>query len=88
MERLDEGPHKTPSMESIKRNQTKLLHGLEGSLNSAPFERDGNLYDFFPRAKSPLHEDLSLQEEDKDIPHSKEDQDLRSPFEDEAFSTM
>ena len=76
----------------IKPNQTKILHGLEGSLNSAPFQKpiegDGNLYHVFPRAKSPLHEDLSLQEEDVEIPPSKEDQDLRSLIVDEVFSTI
>ena len=37
VERFDEKYYETPSMEFIKPNQTKLLHGLEGSINSAPF---------------------------------------------------
>ena len=41
-----------------------------------------------PRAKSPLHEEISSQEEDMEILPSKEDQDLRSLIDDEAFSTI
>ena len=41
-----------------------------------------------PRAKSPLHEELSSQEEDREIPPSKEGQDLRSLIDDEAFSNI
>lgn len=89
VERFDEKSYETPSIESIKPYQTKILHGLARSINSAPFQKtiegEGNLYDTFPKAKSPLHEDISSQEEDMEIPPSKEDQYLRSLIDDEAF---
>ena len=92
VERFDEEYYEIPSMESIKPNRTKILHGLEGSLNLAPFQKtiegDGNLYDVFPREKSPLHEDLYSQGEDMEITLSKEYQDLRSTIDEETFSTM
>ena len=46
------------------------------------------MYDFLTREKSPLHEDLSFQEEDMEIPPSKEDQDLKSLIDGEEFSTI
>ena len=65
VERFNEEYYETPSVESIKPNQTKLLHGLEGSLNLAPFQKtiegDENLYDILPREKSPLDEDIFLK---------------------------
>ena len=89
VERFDEKSYETPSMETTKPYQKKNLHGLEGSINSAPFQKtiegEGNLYDALPKEKSPLQEELSSQEEDMEIPPSKEDQDLRSLIDDEAF---
>ena len=63
MERFDEKFYETPCVELIKPKQTKYLHGLEGYINPTPFQKtiDGNekLYDTFPRARSPLHDELS-----------------------------
>ena len=37
VERFDEKSYETPSIEFIKPNRTKILHGFEGSIKSAPF---------------------------------------------------
>ena len=57
-------------------------------MNPTPFlktmEEGVILFDAFPRARSPLDEGLSFQEEIMKIPPSIDDQDLRSLFDDEA----
>ena len=68
------------------------MHGLGGSINPTPFlktiEEDVNLFYTLPRERSPSNEELSSQEEDMEIPPSKEDQDLRSLIDDEVFPTI
>ena len=60
VERFDEFFYETTLVEIIKPKQTKILHGLEGSIKPTPFQKtikgDENLYDNLPKAKSPLHE--------------------------------
>ena len=82
VERFDEESCKTLPLGAIKPCQTKLLHGLGGSINPTPFlktnEEEVRFFDTFPRARYPLDEGISSQKEDMKIPSSKEDLDVRS----------
>ena len=67
VERFDETSCVTSSIETIKPYQTNILHELEGSMNPTQFlktmEEGVSLFDALPRARSPLSEGSSSQEE-------------------------
>ena len=67
------------------------LHELERPIEPTPlhiFKGDRNMYDNFPRARSPFIEEPSSIFEDMEFPPSRDDQDQGSLIEDEAFSYM
>ena len=67
IERFDEAPYVTYSIDTIKPHQMKLLHELEGSMNSTPLLKtmeEGVIFFYaLPRERSPLSEGSSSQEE-------------------------
>ena len=67
IERFDEAPCVTSSIDTIKPHQTNILHEQEGSMNPTPFLKTMvggvSLFDAFPGARSPLDEGSSSQEE-------------------------
>ena len=80
------------SISNIFRRRKRGDVAKGGSTNPTPpmktIEENLDLLDTFPRARSSLDEESSSQKEDMKIPLSKVDQDLRSPIDDEAFSTI
>ena len=92
VKRFDERQAKTSVKELAKHEHAKPLHELERSVMKTPLqifvEGDKHLCDTLPRARSPLHEEISSQNEVMDIPLSREDQDLRSLIDNEVFSNI
>ena len=71
----------------IKTSNT--LHTLEGTMKQTPFhisEGGENMYGGLPRARSPFYEGPSSICENMEVLPSRDDQDLGSLIDDEAFS--
>ena len=92
IERFDEAPCVTSSVDTIKPHQMNILHELVGSMNPTPFlktmEEGVSFIDALLREISHLDEELSSQKESMNISPSMDDQDLRSLVDDDANSVI
>ena len=92
VKRFDVKQSESSLIKLAKHKHSKPLHELEIFVTPTPLqisiEGVKNLCDTLPKEISPLYEDPSSQKEDMEIPPSREDQDLRSLIDDEAFSNI